>query len=155
MGRLLYRLGAFSATHRKTVLAAWVAIMAAVLVGLMSGPQTNADSFEIPGTESSDALNTLTEKFPTSSEGDVTSLEVVFRANGPLSDPALSAAVTDTVAALGQVQDVVMATNPLSDKTFRVSPDGETAVSTVTYTLADDADKGELQDRLDRLLQPE
>lgn len=151
MGRLLYRLGAFSATHRRTVLAAWVAIMAAVLVGLMSGPQTNADSFEIPGTESSDALSTLTEKFPTSSGGDVTSLEVVFHANGSLSDPARSTDVAETVAAIRQVQDVTMVTNPLSGTTFRVSADGETAVSTVTYTLSSDADKGELQDRLEQV----
>ncbi|MFB7860160.1 MMPL family transporter [Rhodococcus qingshengii] len=153
MGRLLYRLGAFSATHRKTVLAAWVAVLAAVLVGLMSGPQTNSDSFEIPGTESSDALSALSEKFPSAGGEDVTSLDVVFHADGSLGDPVHSAAVADTVAAINQVEDVTGATNPLAEQTLRLSSDGATAVSTVTYSLASDDDKGALNDRLVQVAQ--
>ncbi|OUC80557.1 hypothetical protein CA982_02145 [Gordonia lacunae] len=152
MARLLYRVGAFSATHRKTVIAAWVAILVAVIVGMMAGPQTDGDDFEIPGTESSDAMSTLNDKFPTSDAKSAGSLPVVFHMDGlPLTDSALRATVDRAVEEIGELPEVVSVTNGLSSDSPKLSEDQDTAVSTVSYRLADDADKTALHDRLEAI----
>ncbi|MFP7833989.1 MMPL family transporter [Marisediminicola sp. LYQ134] len=64
MATLLYRLGRFSFRHAWTVIAVWLVLFVAVLGGGFAlGGQTN-ESFEIPGTESQEALDRLEAVFP-------------------------------------------------------------------------------------------
>lgn len=142
MARFLYKIGWFSATHRKSVALIWLAVLAVVGAGMIAGPQAGAGEFEIPGTESSDALTTLSREFPSPSDAAQGSLDLVFTADGEVADR--SRAITDTVAGVESVPQVLGVSDPLT----RVSPDGDTAVSTVTFALPDSADKAELQAEL-------
>jgi RND superfamily putative drug exporter len=59
----LYRLGRFAAQRRAMVLAAWLVVLALAGVGALFNEGTD-DSFEIPGTQSQDALDYLSRVFP-------------------------------------------------------------------------------------------
>lgn len=145
MARFLYKIGWFSATHRKSVVLIWLGVLAVVGAGMFAGPQTGAGEFEIPGTESSDALTTLSHEFPSPSDDGQGSLDLVFTAGGQVADRSRD--ITDVLAAVESVPQVLGVSDPL----MRVSPDGDTAVSTVTYALRDSAGKSELHAELTTL----
>jgi len=61
---LLYRLGRASYRRAWLVIGAWVVLLAAVLGGGLALGGQSQESFEIPGTESQDALDLLSAVFP-------------------------------------------------------------------------------------------
>ncbi|GAA2534765.1 MMPL family transporter [Winogradskya humida] len=134
MATLLYRLGRFSFRRRKLVLALWVLVLALMGVGAatLSGPTSNA--FSIPGTESSKALDVISEKM--GGGGSTASAKVVFTVGGDatLTGATQKAAIEKAVAALKAAPQVAAVADPYESKT--VSQDGRTAYATVTYTVA-------------------
>ncbi|TPW77527.1 MMPL family transporter [Schumannella soli] len=64
MAELLYRLGVFSARRAKTVILAWIVIVAIVGGGFALGFRGLSSSFDIPGTRSGAVLEQLQKKLP-------------------------------------------------------------------------------------------
>ena len=72
MATFLYRIGRFSFERRKTVLLAWVLLLA-VLGGLAGAVGKTADApMSIPGVESVQATELLQDRFPGGAVGGAT-----------------------------------------------------------------------------------
>ncbi|MFI5933911.1 MMPL family transporter [Actinoplanes sp. NPDC051494] len=134
MATLLYRLGRFSFRRRRLVLALWVVVLALLGVGAatLSGPTSNA--FSIPGTESSRALDVISEKM--GGGGNTATARVVFTVgdDAELTGATQKAAVEKAVAALKVAPQVAAVADPYESQT--VSQDKRTAYATVTYAVA-------------------
>ena len=73
MTPLLYRLGQFCARRSVLVLVVWVVVAVAVVgVAKSVGSDTN-DDLTLPGTDSQEATNLLSDKFPDQANGSVPS----------------------------------------------------------------------------------
>ncbi|MCX5065780.1 MMPL family transporter [Micromonospora lupini] len=133
MATLLYRLGRFSFRRRRLTLAAWVIALALLGLGASRLSEPTTDAFSIPGTESSQALGVIADKFGRAT--DVASARVVFTVPGDatLTGAAQKAAIGQTVAALTGVPQVTGVTDPFVAGT--VSPDQRTAYATVDYSV--------------------
>ncbi|MBG0562841.1 MMPL family transporter [Actinoplanes aureus] len=133
MATLLHRLGLASARHRIAVTIAWLVALVAVGAGAVTLSGTTANTFSIPGQESTTALDLMTEKFGAASAG--ATVQVVFEApdGQKITDPQNAATVAQTVASLGKLPGVVSASNPLDPAAPTVSRDQGAAYSTVTY----------------------
>jgi putative drug exporter of the RND superfamily len=130
----LYRIGRFAFRRRRLVLAVWVLLLAGVGVaaGVLAKPTTN--SFSIPGTESTRALDVIQAKF--GGGGDNAVARVVFTA-GPgatLDAAGPKAAVEAAVVALRRAPQVAEVADPYESQA--VSRDARTAYATVTYEVA-------------------
>jgi RND superfamily putative drug exporter len=135
MATLLHRLGLASVRHRLLVTIAWLVALVAVGVGAGTLSGATANSFSIPGQESTTALSLMKEKFGDASAG--ATVQVVFEAPAGqrITDPANAAKVTEIVADLGKLPGAVAASNPLDPKAPAVSRDEVAAYSAVTYPV--------------------
>ncbi|UFN45176.1 MMPL family transporter [Nocardioides okcheonensis] len=135
MARLLYRLGRWSATHALRVVAAWLALLVAMIMLAVTAAGETTDDFSIPSTESFAALDRLGERFP-GAEG--ASAQVVFVApeQQRLDQPRVAAVVTKTLDELANGSQVVSVISPAEQGT--VSRDGRTGYATVQYAIAAD-----------------
>ncbi|MFC7528199.1 MMPL family transporter [Actinoplanes sp. GCM10030250] len=133
MATLLHRLGLASVRHRIVVTIAWLVALVAVGVGAATLSGTTANTFSIPGQESTTALDLMKDKFGAASAG--ATVQVVFQAPGgeKVTDPANAAKVAKVVGSLGGLPGVVSASNPLDPQRPSVSQDQGAAFSTVTY----------------------
>ncbi|WP_432514633.1 MMPL family transporter [Kineococcus sp. SYSU DK001] len=134
MATLLYRLGRFSARRHWPVLGVW-ALLLAVLGGLAVGLERTAaqdTSFSIPGTQASDGLELLEEKF--SAGANNATATVVFQApEGQTLTEANASAVQDVLARVRDVDGIAAVSDPLSPQTPMVSQDQRIAAATVTF----------------------
>ncbi len=131
MTQLLYRLGSWSVRRRRTVIVGWLAILVllGVLGSVFSGPTSSA--FTIPGTQSQQAVDLLTRKFPAS--GGASARIVVAAPPGrQLTDPAYRDAGARSLALIAKAPQVIRVT-PLDEAT--VSPDGRIAFVSVQYAV--------------------
>jgi RND superfamily putative drug exporter len=130
LATFLYRLGHLAVRHRRSVLAAWVALLllAAGASGIAGG--TTTDDISLPGTESQQAFDLLEERFP---EEGGSFTQVVFAAGegGSLADPAAADAIDATMAAMGEVEGVSAALTPSA--TGALSSDATVALGVVRY----------------------
>src|SRR5680860_483759 len=94
----LYRVGTWTAQHRRRVVVVWV-VAVAILIGLAQNLGGEfSEEFGIPGTESYAAQELLEERFPEQSGG---SARVVFHSpDGPLTETDQAAAVAVTLDAV-------------------------------------------------------
>ena len=116
---MLERLAERCYHRRRLVVAAWVALLAGVTVlSNVAGGEFNAD-FTSPGSESQEAFDLLEARFPEQS-GDT--LDVVYRAEAGVDDPAVQARIARLVADLAAFEHVSGADER------RTSPDGTIAV---------------------------
>ena len=133
MATLLYRLGRFSFRRRRLTLVVWVMLLGLFGVGAaqLSGP--TSDELAIPGTESLQALEVVTDKFHGGT--DTASARVVFTAPGDagLTGPDQQAAVRATIGALRKAPQVTAVEDPYEAKT--IAPDGKTAYASVDYAV--------------------
>ena len=132
MARHLYALGAWSFRRRRVVIIAW--LLALLTVGVLSNAFARPPStqFTIPGTQSQEAIDLLTQKFPAAAGA---SARIVFAAptGQRLTEPRLKAAIEATLArtkAAGQVEAV---TSPFTLGT--VSTDGTIAYADAIYPV--------------------
>jgi putative drug exporter of the RND superfamily len=104
MTRALHRLGSSCARHRRLVVALWLAALALALAAGSAGGGRFSDDFRIPGAESQQAIDLLTDRFPEQAGGRA---RVVFHIeDGSLTEPAAASAVDaalDRVARLDRV----------------------------------------------------
>jgi putative drug exporter of the RND superfamily len=115
--------------HKFVVLGAWIAALF-VLGGLSAGAGTGyTDSFSLPGTESTTALNLLTDNFKTESTD---TNQVVFAA-ADVNDPATKARIEKTLAAIAKGPHVERVDSPFAEGAAaqQVSKDGTVAFATV------------------------
>jgi putative drug exporter of the RND superfamily len=129
----LYRVGTWTAKHRRRVLLVWV-LAAVLLIGLaqtMGGEFS--EEFGIPGTESYAAQELLEERFPEQSGG---SARVVFHApDERLTDPDQSAALAATLESVGEIPTVAVVGDPLTGRGGTLSTDGTVGFADVRYSL--------------------
>jgi len=147
MATHLYRLGGWAFRRRKTVLALWAAVLAAVIASAMAfGGPTN-DKFSVPGTESQEAQDLLEAKFPAASG---TYARIVFAApeGEKLTDSENKAAVRATLEQASHAADVSGVSDPYETKA--ITSDGRVAYGDVIYPVPaheiDDAARDELAD---------
>ena len=135
MSTILYRLGRFAYRRRKTVAALWLGLLVVMGVAAVTLAEETTDSFEIPGSESVEALELLNERFPQAAPSGA-SARVVFAApeGEALADPANQAAVQTAVGELMQVEDVVGVADPFTAGT--ISPDGRIGFADVSFEVS-------------------
>jgi RND superfamily putative drug exporter len=145
MATHLYRLGGWAFRRRRTVLALWGVLLAAVIAAaVMFGGSTN-DKFSVPGTESQQAQDLLEAKFPAASG---TYARVVFAApkGEKLTDPENKAAVEATMQKAARAADVSAVSDPFESKT--ITKDGRVGYGDVIYPVPaheiDDAARDQL-----------
>ncbi|GAB3451278.1 MMPL family transporter [Kineococcus endophyticus] len=134
MATLLYRLGRFSARRHWLVLAVWAALVAALAALAFGLNQTAAKdtSFSIPGTQASDGLDLLEQKF--ASGANNATATVVFQApQGQTLTAANATVVQDVVAEVGRLDGIASVTDPFAQQSPMVSRDGRIAAARVTF----------------------
>ena len=124
MTPLLYGLGGVCVRRRWIVLATWLVIFAALAVAARSvGPELN-DNLTLPGTDSQQATDLLSDRFPSQANG--TNPVVLTAPSGAkLTDAKYKKPIDDTVAAFKRDPDVRAATSPLASKDI-LAKDGRT-----------------------------
>ena len=129
MAHYLYRLGKWAARRRRLVLGTWLAVLALAVVGATTLSGETSDVFELPGTESQQAIDQLADKLP--GAGGATARVVLQAPEGAtLQDAEMVTAVEATVAALRDAPEVVNVTDPMEGG---ISADGTIAYANVTY----------------------
>lgn len=142
MARLLARLGVFSATYRLAIFISWAVVLLVAGTLAITGMKFSDGKFEIPGTESSTALQTVQEEFPQASskgEGRGT-LQLVLVAPGqePITNTKNLGKVNYIADVARQLDDVASVSDPYNPATGMVSKDLSTAVLNVAYKEMDD-----------------
>jgi RND superfamily putative drug exporter len=134
MSTVLARLGRFAFRRRRRVLAAWLIVLAVFAGAAVAFSGHTDNEFTIPGTESQQAIDTLTARFPAAGGS---SAELVFVApkGTTLAGATAQAAIRATLAAAEKVDGVTAVVPPSATKI--ASSDGTLAVAQVTFgTLA-------------------
>jgi RND superfamily putative drug exporter len=131
MSALLASIARALSAHWKRGLVGLVATI--VVIGAIAGAGGGASQgdFAIPGTESQKALDLLEAKLP--GAAGVTSQIVYTTKDGKLTDAGKKQAITDSLASVKKLKDVVGASDPLAAGS--ISKDGRTAFSTVQYSV--------------------
>src|SRR5690242_6563553 len=126
------RLARWCFHHRYAVIVAW--IVALVALGGVNAAAGNGynDSFSLPGTDSSKALDLLKKSFPGQS-GDADT--IVWRvSSGSVRDAAVRDRVAPMLDRVGHAGHVTHVTSPYEpDGAAQISKDGRTAYATVTF----------------------
>ncbi|GAA4957835.1 MMPL family transporter [Actinoplanes utahensis] len=135
MATLLHRLGLASVRHRLLVTIAWLVALIAVGVGAGTLAGTTANTFSIPGQESTTALSLMKEKFGDASAGATVQVVLEAPAGQKITAPANAAKVAQIVATLGKLPGAVSASNPLDPKAPSVSRDQVAAYSSIKYPV--------------------
>ena len=154
MATLLHRLGLASVRHRIVVTLVWLLALVAVGVSAATLAGQTANTFSIPGQESTTALDLMKQKFGAASAG--ATVQVVFEApdGEKVSDPENARQIAGIVGELGKLPGVVSATNPLDPKAPAVSRDQGAAFSTLTYAVqpseVTDAEREAITDEIEQ-----
>jgi len=126
VGRALYRVGHFCASHALPVLLAWIVIAFGVLLVLSAVGSATTNDLSLPGTESQAATDLLAAKFPPQQNG---ANPIVFHVKtGKLTD-------YNPIAGCGNFDNGQISLDSGASKTGCVTfqvPEGE-AVVTVRY----------------------
>ena len=118
--------------HRWIVLAGWLCLVVATVAGSSAAGTNFATRFQLPHTQSAQALQLLQKEFPVAS-GSTDQIVLAAR-SGRITDPAVEARATamlDRVAALPHVRAVVGPFGPRSAQ--QISRDGRIAFATVVF----------------------
>ncbi|WP_432504439.1 MMPL family transporter [Kineococcus arenarius] len=135
MATLLHRLGRFSARRHRVVLAVWAVLLATIAALALGLPRTAAQdtSFSIPGTQASEGLDVVAEKFSAAGADDATATVVFQAPQGQTLTGANAEALQGLLAEVRAVEGVVSVSDPLDARSPRVSADQSIAAATVTF----------------------
>jgi RND superfamily putative drug exporter len=147
---LLYALGRWSYRSRKLVLVLWIAVLALAGGSAALFNQGTDNAFSIPGTESQEALDTLSSTFPQVS-GASAQIIVTVPDGDDISDQDVQDAVKTAVDDLGDSEQVAAATDPFgenaagaiadNDRAALISVQMDVGQSEVTATAKSDLEK--------------
>ncbi|WBB63607.1 MMPL family transporter [Streptomyces sp. WMMC500] len=127
-------LARFCFRHRFVVLLLWVCALAGTAVAAQAAGSRWANDFELPGTESAEAVDLLRASFPQTS-GDTDS--VVWRVpdGASVRDPQIRERMTEALAGIADVPQVGQVVGPYAPEGERqISGDGRIAYAQVTFT---------------------
>ncbi|MDA1189113.1 MAG: MMPL family transporter [Chloroflexi bacterium] len=121
----------FATRHPWRVITGAVALIVIVAVIAMTAGGEFSNSFSIPGTESQQVIDLLTERFPQQSGSSAT---VVIRTDTNFDDPAVKTEVEALIEDLSVLPDVVGVVSPYGQQ-GSISPDGDIARFSVFYGI--------------------
>ncbi|MEO3852338.1 MMPL family transporter [Streptomyces sp. B8F3] len=127
-------LARFCFRHRFVVLLLWVCALLGTAVAAQAAGSRWANDFELPGTESAEAVDLLRASFPQTS-GDTDS--VVWRApeGASVRDPQIRERMTAALAGIADVPQVGRIVGPYAPEGgAQISGDGRIAYAQVTFT---------------------
>jgi RND superfamily putative drug exporter len=128
---LLYSVGRWAYRARALVVIIWIALLALLGGGALLLNQGTDNSFSIPGTESQEALDTLSRTFPQAS-GTTAQIVVVAPEGATVDDADVKQPVEDAVTALKDVDGVSGVNSPYSTQVKNlISSDRTAAIITV------------------------
>ncbi len=134
MSSVLYSIGRWAFRSRKLVVSLWIVLLVALGGGAAFLNQGTDNSFSIPGTESQQALDTLSHNFPQVS-GTSAQIVIVAPTGQTVRTADITAPVTDAITRLKDIRGVAGVTSPYSDQVKNtISSDGSAAVVTVQLT---------------------
>ena len=117
-------------------------VVCGVLWGTMRG-EFGTGSFTLPGTESQDLSDLLTERFP-GAAGDTT--EIVVRAPAGVASPSVRAEIEELIAEAAELPQVLSVASPYEEP-GRISPDGTIARITAQYEVgANEVDESSIEE---------
>ncbi|GAB2525152.1 MMPL family transporter [Paramicrobacterium agarici] len=134
MSSFLYSLGRAMHRTRKTVIGLWILLLAMLGAGALLFSQDMDNSISIPGTESQQALDSLSATFPQVS-GSSAQIIVVAPEGETVTDADMEEPVEAAVDTLSGIEHVDTATSPYDD--------------TVSGSINDDEDAALIQVQLD------
>jgi len=131
--------------HRRIVVIGWVLAIAALVGITQTFGTAYSDSFSLPGTESTQALDLLSSALPAQA-GDTDTI-VVHVTTGSVRDPAVQAQVTTMLGKVASSPSVTAVASPYGPGgEAKISKDGRTAFATVSFAkLANDLPKADVQ----------
>src|SRR5690606_33302376 len=142
MATWLSRVGAASMRRAWFVIIAWVIALAGVLGGAFALGPNMQESFDIPGTESQEALDHLGSVFP---QVAGSSVQVVLSADDGIE--AHRDAIERQAEAIGELDLVAQAVDPWSEfANDQISDDGTVAYTLVQFEPTDGAKPATLDD---------
>jgi RND superfamily putative drug exporter len=131
---LLYSLGRWAFRMRKTVVAAWIIVLALAGGSALLFQQGTDNSFSIPGTESQEALDSLSATFPQVS-GATAQVVVVAPDGASVTDDDVTGPIEDAVASFDDLEDVDSAVSPFDENVDgAVSDDEQAAIIRIQFT---------------------
>jgi uncharacterized membrane protein YdfJ with MMPL/SSD domain len=151
MATRLYRIGGWAYEHRKRVLVGWLLVLVAVVASAAAFSGKTSNEFSVPGTESQVAMDLLDEKSPEASGGTA---RVVFAApkGETLTDPAIKAAVLESVERASHAPEVVAVADPYESKA--ISKDGRIGFADVIYPVSAEEVEQKSADALEASTKP-
>ncbi|WP_025157336.1 MMPL family transporter [Leifsonia aquatica] len=126
MSSLLYSIGRWAFRARKLVVSLWLLLLVLLAGGAIAFNQGTDNTFSIPGTESQEALDTLSRTFPQVS-GTSAQIVVVAPKGETVDQSGIRKPVESTVDHLATVDGVSGATSPYSTTVKNLISDDRTA----------------------------
>ena len=114
MSNSLYSLGRWAFRHPRRVLGAWVLVLLVAGVAALGLGDGTKNQFDIPGTESQEAIDSLGRTFPELS-GTSAYLVVVAKDGTTVDDPETQRLVADAITGMKKVDGVTEATSPYDE----------------------------------------
>lgn len=131
MSSILYSIGRWAFRARTLVVSLWIVLLVALGGGAVLFNQGTDNSFSIPGTESQEALDTLSRTFPQVS-GTSAQLVIVAPKGETVTDASVKQPVDAAVTDLAKLDGVAGVTSPYSTQVKgSISGDGSAAIVTV------------------------
>ena len=153
MALVLYRLGRWSARHRRAVLALWLGALIAIGGAAAALKAPTNDSFSVPGTESQRALNLLDKKFP--GTGGATARVVVAAPSGhTLDESRYARLLAPTLKLVRQVPQAVPGTGAAKSTKLTFSKDRRIAFGDINFTVSVDKLSDQTKAALERIAEP-
>ena len=125
MAELLYRLGRFSARRARTVIAAWLAVLAAAGAAYVVAGGTLASGFTIPDTPTAEVTARLEERFPEAS--GATGTVVMSTRDGSAFTAEQQAAISDLVGRVTALDGIANVVDPFATEAERAAQTEEIA----------------------------
>lgn len=162
MASLLYRIGAFAARRHWVVLAVWLVIFLATSLGAGALGKNFVAAFDVPGTQSQQALDVLNTRFPMASSS---SIKVLFEAPSGKTiddfrsqiestltnlqsvkgiDSIVSPFDADGASAMSDNRTIAYATLTMNGEGGATAPNGQTPAQTSVYETTQKAQAGGL-----------
>ena len=128
---MLERVARWSYQRRWTVLGIWiVALVGSGFLASAAGGDYSND-FSLPGAESQEAYDLLSDRFP---EFSGETVDIVFKAEQGVIDPAVGTAMSTLFTDLASLDHVVAVESPYTEQGARqIAPDGQIAFATVRF----------------------
>lgn len=137
MPSLLSRLARLSAKRPLLTVVTWLVALVAFAVLTLTSLQLSDAGFDVPGTDSSRAMETLESEFP-DSETQPTLQLVVDASPGSILDAGPSTALREALDEMAALANVDTVSDPLDPASPFISADQTTAVAQITFGELDE-----------------